>query len=274
MDRNAFNIPPPIIPREHGAWAVLFVPMIVMLMHAGSVRYTFFLLALSSLGLFMSYVPAQIVLKHMTGSPQNPEKYRQARIWGTTYATGSILLSIPLLLEGFYLLVPLGVIGILAFIFNFLMTRRYSKTIPGDLLSVFGLSLSGLGAYYVLNGVIDITGILLWIQVFLFFGSSVFYVHMKIQAAQTKAHNLNYKDRFSLGKASLSYHAVVVLLLFIFALKQFIPAINVIAFLPMSVHVIYGTWNLSARVRFKNLGFLLLGQSVLFTVLIGLPTIK
>ena len=222
----------------------------------------------------MSYVPAQTVLKQLTGSLQNPEKYRQARIWGTIYATGSILLTIPLLLEGYHILILLGVVGILAFILNFLMTRRHFKTIPGDLVSVFGLSLTGLGAYYVLNGFIDLTGILLWAQVFLFFGSSVFYVHMKIRAAQTKARNLNYKDKFSIGKTSMSYHVVVLLLLFICALKQQIPAMNVIAFLPMTVHAFYGTWKLDARVRFKNLGFLLLGQSVLFTLILGLASIN
>jgi hypothetical protein len=263
------KIPPPIIPREHGAWAVLFVPMLAMLLHERYMNYRFILQALSSLGLFLCYVPAQTILRHLMRSPQNPEKLRQAKIWAAIYGTAGVSAALPLLVSGYYLLVPLGAIGILAFAANYILTGKSSRTIPGDLVSVFGLSLSGLGAYYVLTGSIDSAGLILWIMQFFFFGSSVFYVHMKIQAAYTKSPLFSCKEKLKIGSTSLAFQTALTLFLVGIVVTWSFPVITALAFLPLTLQVFYGAWNLKSNVRFKNLGFLLLGQAVLFGLIVG-----
>jgi len=147
--------------------------------------------------------------------------------------------------------------------------KYYSKMIATDLIAVAGLTLSGPSMYYVLTGTLDRTALSMYVLNFLFFGCSVFYVHMKIQASAAKKPGMAWREKLSLGKENLRYHAAVAAVVAILAYVQFIPIFAAVAFIPMVVHGVYGTIKLSSRVHFKKLGFLLLGQSVVFGILLS-----
>ncbi|MBI3789052.1 MAG: YwiC-like family protein [Ignavibacteriales bacterium] len=262
------NIPKPIIPKEHGAWAVLFVPMALGIIVGGRFSFEALCLALSALGVFMSYVPIHTILKEWVGIPQGDEKVRSSTLWGVVYLGLGALFIAPLLYSGYWLLIPVGIIGGLSYVANFFLTRYIAKSILSDLMAVLGLTLSAPSAYYMTIGSVDRTAITLWLFNFLFFGCSVFYVHMKIRASSLKKPELSFTEKLSVGKLNLIYHIVVLVIVSVLVFRHYSPQLIVIAFLPMVVHGIYGTLKLTGRVRFKNLGFILLGQSVLFGVLI------
>lgn len=262
------NIPKPIIPKEHGAWAVLFVPMALGIIVGGRFSFEALCLTVSALGVFMSYVPIHTILKEWVGIPQGDEKVRSSKLWGAVYLGLGVLFIAPLLYSGYWLLLPIGVIGGLSYVANFFLTRYIAKSILSDLMAVLGLTLSAPSAYYVTTALIDRTAITLWLFNFLFFGCSVFYVHMKIRAISMKKPELSFVEKLSLGKLNLIYHVVVLLIVSVLVFWHYSPQLVVIAFLPMVIHGIYGTLKLTGHVRFKNLGFILLGQSVLFGILI------
>jgi hypothetical protein len=257
----------PILPKEHGAWAVLFVPMTVGASIAGTFTTDVLLLALSAFGLFMSYVPVHIILRHFFVTPQSEEKLRQAWFWSTVYISIGVAFMIPLLMKGLWSLVGIGALGLISFFGNFFLTRRYPKTILSDLLAVFGLSLSGPCAYYVVAGILDKNAFVLWLLNFLFFGCSVFYVHMKIRAVSLNKPEFAVDDKLAFGRLNILYHVAVIALVVVLALYEHTKLFTALAFIPMAAHAVYGTYKLSSRVKFKNLGLLLLGQSVLFGVL-------
>jgi hypothetical protein len=262
------KIPEPIIPKEHGAWAVLFVPFLVGAGVAQGFSFRLILGAIAVLGAFMSYVPAQMVMRHHLGRPLPEGKLRQAWFWGSIYLGASIASSFPVVMQGYLLLIPLGILGVVAFAVNFFLTRNAPKTIAGDLVSVAGLTLSALLAYYTLKGALDTTALLLWVVNLLFFGGSVLYVHMKIRAASTRKESLEPGEKFSLGRFNLLYHIAAVGIAAGLVFVGALPALAILAFVPMAIHAFYGTLKLSGRVRFKNLGFLMLGHSVLFAFLV------
>jgi YwiC-like protein len=266
MSLKSFNlkIPPPLLSREHGSWAVLLLPMFVSLGVVGKWGSDFIWVALSGLGVFFSYVPAQVLLRNFSGAPQRKEKVLQAAFWGSVYAIAGLAFASILLKEGYVLLLAIGGAGILCFMGNFYLTKKYSKSIWTDFIAVAGLTLSGPSAYYVLIGMIDGKAVLLYILNLLFFGCTVFYVHMKIHAASSRKHEMTWGERFSIGRMNLLYHAAVIALVGILAALRLTPAIVLLAFVPMVVQGIYGTIKLSGNVRFKNLGLILLGQSVVF----------
>ena len=264
MKAHNLNIPPPMITREHGSWAVLIVPMLVSLGVAGKWRGEFVLFLFSALGVFLSYVPAQLLLRRFSGVPQRSERVHQAEFWGVVYAVVSLGFAGILVMRGFFWLLAIGAAGVIVFISNFYLTKKYSKSVVTDLLAVAGLTLSGPSAYYVLTGMVDMKAVSLYILNFLFFGCSVFYVHMKIKASASKKGKMEWGERLSLGRMNLTYYAVVVTIVGILAAMKFVPAIVMLAFIPMVVHGIYGTIQLSGNVRFKSLGLILLGQAVLF----------
>ena len=79
------NIPRPIIPKEYGAWAVLFVPMLVAISMARTFSVEMLFLALSAFFFFMSYVPTQTILRHLLGQKQGEGKFTQSKFWAITY---------------------------------------------------------------------------------------------------------------------------------------------------------------------------------------------
>ncbi|HTY12186.1 MAG TPA: YwiC-like family protein [Bacteroidota bacterium] len=263
------KIPTLVITKEHGSWAVLLVPMLVSIcvVRRWSVDVCFAVLA--ALGVFLSYVPAQLLLRHHSGHAQKDEKLHQARFWIAVYIMTTGVFTAPLLLKGDDLLLAIGAAGTILFLGNFFLVKQYSRTIATDLIAVAGLTLSGPSVYYVLTGTIDKTALSLYGLNLLFFGSSVFYVHMKIHASASKRPEMTWGEKLSLGKANLAYHASVIAVAAAFVVLHFTPAVALAAFLPMLVHAVYGTLNLTAKVNFKRIGLLLLGQSILFALLVS-----
>lgn len=259
-----------MITKEHGSWAVLIVPMLVSASIAGKWSTDFILVALAALGSFLNYVPAQILLRHYSGVPQGVEKLRRAKFWGTAYlfATGGFV--VPLLLKGYLLLLAVGLTGVMFFFCNFYVVKYYSKMIVSDLIAVAGLTLSGPSVYYVLTGTLNGTAISLYVLNFLFFGCSVFYVHLKIRASGTRKPEIAWREKLSLGKVNLLYYAAVVGGVAVLAVAHIVTPLALVAFIPMVVHGVYGTLKLLTKVHFKKLGFLLLGQSILFGILLSI----
>jgi hypothetical protein len=262
-------IPVPLIPKEHGAWAVLGAPMLVGAIAAGRCTVELALLTTSALGVFMSYMPVHTILRHLFIQPKPAPKLSQALVWSAGYLGVGVLFMIPLLAQGFWLLLALGVPGVTSFVGNFLLTRRFPKTIPSDLLAVAGLTLGAPAAYYVTSGSMGMTAFFLWLLNFLFFGCSVFYVHMKIHASATKKPVFRLEERLLIGKLNLVYHLTVLLLVAVLSVEHYTPRFAVLAFVPMSLHSVYGTCTLSSRVSFKNIGLLLLGHCLVFVALLG-----
>lgn len=266
------RIPAPPITKEHGSWAVLFVPMVVTASVIGRLTFDFIFLSLSALGVFMSYVPVHILLRHFSGTPSDDVKLEQAKFWAVTYLLIGVAFILPLFAKGYYLLLVIGALGAISFFANFLLTRVFSKTIASDCVAVAGLALGAPGSYYVLTGLIDRTALLLFILNFLFFGCSVFYVHMKIRASSCKRLKMTWSDKLSLGKMNLLYHIAVISIVAALAALHFTSLVALFAFIPMLIHGVYGTMKLSGKVRFKKLGFLLLAQSILFGILLSYGT--
>lgn len=263
------RIPFPIIPKEHGAWAVLVVPMFIGASVTGHFSLNVLYLALSALGGFMSYVPVQTILRQWFFTAPGTEKLRAVRFWASVYLGGSGLFIVPLFLQKLWLLGGIGMVGASAFLLNFILVRRYEKNLWSDLVAVLGLTLSAPSAYYVATGKLDQTAALLWLLNFLFFGGGIVYVHMKLRAAAMKKNALSFAEKLGLGKLNLLYHFFVLTLVGILVVKNFTPLLAMAAFVPMTIHAVYGTCKLSNTVRFKNLGLLLLAHALAFAVLLA-----
>jgi nitrous oxidase accessory protein len=264
------KIPPPIIPKEHGAWAVLFVPMLVGASIAGKFTLNVLFLALATLGVFLSYMPVQTLLREWFVARQAPEKAHTAKFWAVVYLGAAALFMLPLFLQNLWWLLGIGTLSAIAFFANFVLTRHYAKTVLSDLISVLGLTLSAPAAYYTVTGKLDQTAATLWLMNFLFFGSGIVYVHTKLRAAALKKQDFSFGEKLSLGKLNLIYHLVVLAIAGILAAHNFTPLFAMVAFVPMTIHAIYGTLKLTSTVRFKNLGLILLLHSLIFALLFAL----
>ncbi|MDH3251248.1 MAG: YwiC-like family protein [Ignavibacteria bacterium] len=259
----------PVIPKEHGAWAVLVVPMIVGASVSGRVTVDLVLLLLCALLVFLGTIPLQTLLRHRFDTRQSPDRVRQARVWGTWYLLGGFIAAVPLLLDGRVFLPVLAMIGSGTLMGNFLLTRSQPKTIQSDFLAVAGLCLGAPAAYYVATGVVDRTALVLWLLNVLFFGWTVFYVQMKIRAVSYRKDRLVCREKIALSRQMLSYNILVLAIVTFCVLQKLATPYAAIAFLPVTAHALIGTVRLTAKVRFRKLGFALLGHSMIFGFILG-----
>jgi len=263
------NIPKPIITREHGAWAVLLVPIAVAASAANAISAHLVFFIFSALAVFLGYVPAQALLRAWLEKGHDDEKLSASKFWLMIYGGMGFLFLLPLVASGYRLLLVIGAVGAGFFFGNFFLTRASGKTIASDLFAVLGLTLTAPSTYYVATGELNSTAVMLWLLNALFFGCSVFYVHMKMTARVLKLEPFSVRERLSIGRLNLLYHLAVISIIVLLTALHYTPLLMVVVFLPMAVHSLYGTVKLSSRVRFKNLGFILLGHALLFGVLLS-----
>jgi hypothetical protein len=257
----------PIVPKEHGAWAVLLVPLFVGAIAGGGLTLGFILLLCASLLVFMSYLPVRKLARSRSGSPVEQLRLHRSRVWASVYlGTGFVLLA-PLIARGYWLLLPIGSAAALLFAANLFLTRRSPRTVPGDLVAVLGLTLTAPAAYYIASHRMDGTAAVIWCLSFLFFGCSVVYVHMKIAAVSTRKTTLPLSEKIFLGRLNIAYHISILLIVGLLTTVHALRSFTILAFLPMAAHAVWGTLRLSSRVSFRNLGFLLLAQSFVFAAL-------
>jgi hypothetical protein len=255
----------PVIPKEHGAWAVFFVPLLIGAQLGGGFDWFALLSTLSSLGIFLSYLPAQTVLREAFDRTQDREKLIAARQWTAIYFTAGVILSLPVLvIRERWLLLPIGFASMCCFLVSFFLTKRQPKAISSDLVSVLGVTLTGPSTYYVVSGQLDRTAFVVWLLNILFFGSCVFYVHMRIRALAAKKVQWNFRDRFTCGRLNLMFHVVMIAVLMLLVFERLTPSPVLLAFAPITIHAVWGTVKLADDPDFRKLGLTLLGHSAVF----------
>lgn len=260
----------PIITREHGSWAILLIPLFSGVSVAGSWTAATALLTLSSLGIFMSSVPLQSLIRESLGERRNREKTSASKFWALFYLGLGIVTAVPLLLQGLWGLIPIGLLAALFFVMNILLVRKYDKTAASDFVAMLGLTLTAPAASYVVTETLDARAGLLWLVHVLFFGSSMVYVHMKIRGIGVRKERFSWPEKLSIGRANVLYHVVMLAAVVLVMSVVRHPEFAGLAFFPMILHAIYGTVTLSNRVRVKQLGLLLLGQSIFFGLFISI----
>ena len=258
----------PIIPKEHGALAVVFVPMVIGASVTQSFSPWVILLAASTLGFFLSYVPMQTLVRGLLDGSRDAAIIRESKLWAGIYIGAGTIFLVPMLLNGHWMIVPLGAVGAASFMLRASLERWFHGRVLVDLIAVVGLTVSAPATYVVSSGLFDQTAATLWILNALFFGCTVVYVHLKIRGSASKKRRLGWSDKIRLGTLNLLYHLLALSFVIFLVAVHYTPRIAIIAFAPMTMHAIYGTVSLSGQVRFKRLGFILVGQSVLFAVLL------
>lgn len=260
----------PLLPREHGAWAMFLVPFAVGAGVAETVGWETLLLLLATLFLFAARYPASLLAKASARQPTGRLSPRRPFLWLAIYVGLGLLFGAPLLWPyGRWALLPLGALGLLFWALHlYLQGRRLERTAWGELLAIAGLSLAAPAAYYGSRGALDRTAFSLWLLTFLYSGSSVFYVKMTIQHLAAKARPSTLAGRWALGRAAALYQGFLLVVATSLALGGSAPPLALVAFVPLTFKVARGVLLAPAAVSVRHIGFGEVGHAVLFTVLL------
>ena len=172
----------PIVPKEHGAWAVLYGAFLAGVGVAGRLTVPVMLLFGAVTLLAFANGPLVLLLRP-TGGPVPSTERRRAFAWMAIYAAGAAACLAPLL-----------VVFQMTFLFPSRWRRRASsclraffvrqgddRSLPGELVGAAALTLVGPIAHAVAVNGAQPVGAVLWLLLILFFASGVFYVRMRIR---------------------------------------------------------------------------------------------
>lgn len=254
-----------MLPREHGAWAILIGPILVGLLGApGLSPLAAGLFALGALAAFLLRAPLQALL----AKPGD----RRAQGWLALYAALTVGSFFPLIvLLGCWKLLFFAVPSGLLLAANLTANksgRRFSAL--NEAAGVLGLCLGAPAAYYAASFDLGPRAWALWLLCSAFFLGPIF--HVKLAALQHRA----LTDKTALPaierarRRSAAYHGLTLAAVGGWAAYGGVPAIVAIPFAVSLIKTLLRGSSAPARVDFKSLGYREVGYTVLFVVVMGL----
>ena len=260
-----------VIPREHGAWGILLVPLatgaVAGLRSSGRVSDVVFFVVVT-LSLFRLRTPVESLFGTSAMRVQNEGERRfvlKAVIGCAAISTAALAM---LLWNGrnFPLLI-VGVVAGLAFVAQAQVKRMGRKgRMPAQIVGAIGLTSTAAGAYAVATGRLDAIALGLWLANWLFAGDQIHFVQVRIHGSRAVSleEKLAAGGRFFLGQIAL-------IGLVLGACRYgLLPKTIPLAFIPVLAR---GTlWLVPGRkpLNVHRLGFTELAHAVIFGVLTSL----
>ena len=220
-----------VLPKEHGAWAMLILPFMVSLaVHEQNVLQL--PLFLGMFFLYLSLYPLMMILRNK----QNAQEYSK---WLVGYGTVAIVfLGIPLMY--YPQLLYLGVLLIPLLTLNMYFTRlRRERELINNFSAVAGLGLGAVACGYLAAGQWTITSLWIWLLCVVFFMGSVFFVKSMLRE----------KNNPVFQPISWGYHVGVLLIAFLFTNGWLL----VLAYVPSLFRAVWGSGRALAPLQIGQL---------------------
>lgn len=277
MSQPAVQLRPPqslrtrslVIPREHGAWGILLVPLAtgagVGLMF-GDRALPLVLLAVAALALFWMRTPVESLLGTAVMRAQTSTERRT--VFAVAVGLGLVaMVSLGALLRGGGNsgLLVIGVGAVLAFVAQAAARRlgRWARMFA-QLIGCLGLTCTAPAAYYVLAGRLDQRALALWIANWIFAGNQIHYVQVRIHSARARG----WEEKFSRARGFFVGQVLMTLALLLAWRVGLLPALAVVAFVPALIRGIAWFFRPPQPLNVHRLGFSELAQAIAFGVLL------
>ena len=223
-----------IVPREHGAWGLLLVPMVTgagVAFRESSNVVPALLLLVGALALFWLRTPLESLLGTSAMHAQTAAERRSVAIVIGVLGTVAALALGSLLWAGQNsFLWPIGAVAGAAVIGQALLRKLGRRTrMLSEIVGTIGLTASGPAMYYVITGNFGLTACVIWAANLIFAGDQIHYVQLRIHTARVEG----FWNKLKRGWAFAAGQFLMTAALTIACLSGLIPAIASIAFSPL-----------------------------------------
>lgn len=258
-----------VVPREHGAWGILLVPLLVGgsvgILRGGKIEPIALLLG-AALSLFWLRVPVESLLgTGVMRAKQGQERRHVISAMAVAAALSFFFLAV--LLPGWSgrtLLLLGGATGG-AFVAQAILKKLGRATrVTSQIIGAVGLTVTAPAAYYVATGRLDGLAFGLWIATFLFSANQVYFVQLRIHGSKLTT----FKERVERGAGYLLGEGLLVAALSLAVRRGLLAALSLLAFAPA---IVRGTaWFLQnpQPLNVTKLGWSEMRQSLIFGILL------
>jgi hypothetical protein len=257
-----------ILPREHGAWGLLLVPMVTgagVAFRESNYVVPVLLLLLAALALFWLRTPVESLLGTSAIRAETRDERRAVAIViaGLAVAAGLSLGS--LLWAGRNpALWLIGVAAVAAFAGQALLKKLGRRTrMLSEMVGTIGLTASGPAAYYVVTGKFGATAWIIWIANVIFAGDQIHYVQLRIHTARVEGMRAKLARGWNFALGQL----VMAVALAVACARGLMPWGALIAFVPILFRGWFYFVQKPAPLVVRKLGWNELSQAVVFCAL-------
>lgn len=200
-----------LLPKQHGAWAMLLVPFILGIT-SSSFTVIHILLFIGWLGLYLSTYPMLMVIKG---------KKKNLHMKWTGIYMGVALLFLVMVLFYEWKMMFFGLAMIPLFFINvYFAKKKKERAFANDFTAIIVFCIGGAASYYLGEGVLDYKGWIVVLLSFLFFLGSTFFIKTMIREKK------NVRFRWY----SWIYHVLIIVGIALFAssylwMIPFIPSV-------------------------------------------------
>jgi hypothetical protein len=223
-----------IVPREHGAWGILLVPLVVgaaVGLGAGGRGWDLVPLTLAALGLFWLRTPVESWMGAVPVRARTATELQAVQKAAILLSLGSFGTLLLLFWGGRNTgLLQIGFVSAIAFSVQAVLKKVWrGARSAAQMIGSAGLTATAPAAYYVVTGHLDPTAWSLWAANFLFAANQIQFVQMRIHAAKITSR----RAKFSAGAWFLSGQIALILLLGVACSRHHFPWYAALAFLPI-----------------------------------------
>ena len=257
-----------IVPREHGAWGLLLVPMVTaagVAFRESSNVFPFVLLLTAALALFWLRTPLESLLGISAMRAETKEERSSVAFVVLYLAIVALLASSMLLWAGQNrLLWAIGAAAGVAFVAQAVLRKMGRRTrMLSEIVGTIGLTASAPAVYYVITGRFGITGWMLWLANLTFAGNQIHYVQIRIHTAKLVGVRAKLARAWTFGLGQFAMAAVLAVTCWL----GWMPWLVLLAFVPLLLRGFYYFVQKPAPLRVRRLGWNELAQAIVFCVL-------
>ncbi len=257
-----------ILPREHGAWGLLLVPMVTgagVAFREGAHVAPALLLLVATLALFWLRTPVESLLGTSAMRAQTADERRSvASVIAVLVAVAALALGALLWAGHNPLLWLIGAAAGVAFVAQALLKKLgRSSRMLSEIVGTIGLTASGPAAYYVITGKFGAMAWMIWIANLIFAGDQIHYVQFRIHTVRVEG----FVEKLKRGWAFAAGQLLMTAALTIACLSGLIPAIASVAFSPLLFRGWYYFIQKPRPLAVRKLGWNELTHAVAFCVL-------
>jgi YwiC-like protein len=257
-----------IVPREHGAWGLLLVPMAtaagVALRQGGNV-FPFVLLLTAALALFWLRTPLESLLGISAIRAETKEE-RSSVTFVVAYLAIVAALALSMLLWAGQnpLLWLIGVAAAIAFVGQALLRKMGRRTrMLSEIVGTIGLTSSAPAVYYVITGEFGVTAWMLWLANLIFAGNQIHYVQIRIHSAKL----VGVRAKLARAWAFAAGQFVMAAILATTCLLGWMPWVALMAFAPLLFRGLYYFVQKPVPLQVRRLGWNELAQAIIFCLI-------
>ena len=258
-----------VVPREHGAWGMLLVPLATggaVALSRGGQALPLLGFLVAAMAVFWLRTPLESWLGTTPMRAQTAMEKRSVLAFILALSAIAAMMFTALFWGGGNRsLIPLGAISGLAFLTQAALKNLSRRLrIAAQVTGAVGLTAAAPAAYCVASGHFDLLALALWLANWLFAGDQIHFVQLRIHAA--RVHGIGEKLR--LGRAFLAGQAGLAAVLILAGSYGLLPWAALLAFVPVLVRGVGWFAAAAQPLAVRRLGWSELAQSVTFGALL------